>query len=291
MIASTHDGRFHADEIFALAVLNLFYPDLEIVRSRNENVYKNADIIVDVGHIYDPDNLIFDHHQRSFALKRESGIPYASFGLVWIQYGESLCGSSKTAEYIDSVIVQAIDADDNGIDIYETKIEGVGFHTLSDIIESFVPRHVDDDKVQIGFDRALNFSTSYMKRQIKLAKELFEVALPNIRNAIKVAEDPRILIFKKFDKTWLNFIARESEKALFVIFPTHRKTWAIRSVPKKGKKFQYCKLMPAEWGGRQKDFAEISDVQDALYCHNGCFLAEADSLEGADKLAVIALEN
>jgi len=49
-------------------------------------------------------------------------------------------------------------------------------------------------------------------------------------------------------------------------------------------------LLPAEWGGRQRIFAEISDVQDALYCHNGCFLAEARSLEGAGKLAVIALE-
>jgi uncharacterized UPF0160 family protein len=292
MKASTHDGRFHADEIFALAVLKLIYPDLKIVRSRDENVYKNADIIVDVGHVYDPDNLIFDHHQRSFTLKRKSGIPYASFGLVWGKYGQLLCGSSKTSEYIDSVIVQAIDAEDNGIDIYETKIDGVGFHTLSDIIESFVPRHVtDDDKVQKGFDCALDFATTYMKRQIKLAKEIFEVALPNIRHAIKVAEDPRILIFNQFDKTWLNFIARESEAAQFVIFPTHRKTWAIRSVPKRGQKFEYCKLLPAEWGGRQKDFADISDVQDALYCHNGCFLAEANSLEGADKLAVIALEH
>jgi uncharacterized UPF0160 family protein len=225
MNASTHDGRFHADEIFALAVLNLFYSDLEIIRSRDENVYKNTDIIVDVGYVYDPDNLIFDHHQRSFSLKRESGILYASFGLVWKQYGELLCGSSKISEYIDSVVVQAIDADDNGIDIYETKIDGIGLHTLSDIIESFVPRHVDDDdKVQKGFDRALNVATFYMKRQIKLAKELFEVALPNIRNAIK-------------------------------------------------------------------DFAGISDVHDALYCHNGCFLAEAKSLEGADTLAGIALEN
>ena len=68
-----------------------------------------------------------------------------------------------------------------------------------------------------------------------MAKELFEVALPNIRNAIKVAEDPRKLIFKKFDKTWLNFISREFEEAQFVIFPTHRKTWAIRSIPKKGR--------------------------------------------------------
>jgi hypothetical protein len=36
-----------------------------------------------------------------------------------------------------------------------------------------------------------------MRRQIKLANELFEIALPNIRNATKVADDPRILIFKK----------------------------------------------------------------------------------------------
>jgi uncharacterized UPF0160 family protein len=292
MKVSTHDGRFHADEVFAIAVLNLVHPDLEIVRSRNENVYKNSDIIVDVGHVYDPDNLIFDHHQRSFSLKRKSGIPYASFGLVWKHYGAMLCGSSEASEYIDSLIVQTIDSDDNGIDIYETKIDGIGFHTLSDIIESFVPRHVDeDDKVQKGFDRALNFASSYMKKQIKLAKELFEIALPNIRNAIKVAEDPRILVFKMFDKTWLNFISRESKKALFVIFPTHRSTWAIRSIPKNGKKFEYGKLLPAEWGGRQKDFAAISEVHDALYCHNGCFLAEAKSFEGADKLAGIALEN
>ena len=102
MIASTHDGRFHADEIFALAVLKLIFPDLEIVRSRDEKVYKNADIIVDVGHVYDAENLIFDHHQRSFSLKRASGIPYASFGLVWKQYGEFLCGSTEIAEYLDS---------------------------------------------------------------------------------------------------------------------------------------------------------------------------------------------
>ena len=291
MKVSTHDGRFHADEVFAIAVLKLVYPDIEIVRSRNENVYKNADIIVDEGHVYDSDNLVFDHHQRSFSLKRENDIPYASFGLVWKHFGEILCGSPETSEHIDAVIVQAIDADDNGIDIYETKIDGTEFHTLSDIIQSFVPRYVDDDqKVQKGFNLALNFAASYMERHIKLAKELFEVALPNIREAIKGAKDPRILIFNKFDKTWLNFTSRESDDVLFAIFPTHRKTWGVRSIPAGRRKFMYRKLLPSKWGGRKRDFARISEVQDAIYCHKGCFLAEARSLEGAVKLAVIALE-
>jgi uncharacterized UPF0160 family protein len=48
--------------------------------------------------------------------------------------------------------------------------------------------------------------------------------------------------------------------------------------------------LPAEWGGRQQDLAEISGVRDALYCHNGCFLAEAETLEGAHKLTVFALK-
>ena len=103
---------------------------------------------------------------------------------MWEKYGKLLCGSSEASEYIDSVIVQAIDADDNGIEIFGTIVVGIRFHTLSDIIESFVPRYVDDEKVQRGFDHALNFVTSYLKRQLKLAKELFEIALPNIRNAI-----------------------------------------------------------------------------------------------------------
>ena len=61
-------------------------------------------------------------------------------------------------------------------------------------------------------------------------------------------------------------------------------------MPKRWQKFEYSKLLPAKWGGKQKDFADITEVQDALYCHNGCFLAEANSLEGVGKLAGIALE-
>jgi hypothetical protein len=43
--------------------------------------------------------------------------------------------------------------------------------------------------------------------------------------------------------------------------------------------------------GLEQSAHGVSDVQDALYCYNGCFLAEANSLEGADKLAFIALEH
>ena len=72
MNASTHDGRFHADEIFALAVLNIVFPGLEIVRSRDEKVYKNVDIIVDVSHVYDAENHSLEGADKLAAIALEN---------------------------------------------------------------------------------------------------------------------------------------------------------------------------------------------------------------------------
>ena len=86
----THNGHFHTDELMAVAVLLLKFPDAEVVRTRDEKIIKQADIAVDVGQIYDPASTRFDHHQPGGARKRENGIPYASFGLVWKEYGVEL---------------------------------------------------------------------------------------------------------------------------------------------------------------------------------------------------------
>jgi acetoin utilization protein AcuB len=50
MVDHTADNR----EIFALAILKLVFPELEIIRSRDETVLRDVDIIVDVGHVYGP---------------------------------------------------------------------------------------------------------------------------------------------------------------------------------------------------------------------------------------------
>ena len=40
------------------------YSEASIVRSRNEEVLKSCDIVVDVGGVYDPSTHRYDHHQR-----------------------------------------------------------------------------------------------------------------------------------------------------------------------------------------------------------------------------------
>ena len=87
MIIATHSGKFHADDVWAVAVLDIMFPDCELVRTRDPQRIEAADFAVDVGGIWDPLSGRFDHHQKDFSGARQSGVVYASAGLVWKTYG------------------------------------------------------------------------------------------------------------------------------------------------------------------------------------------------------------
>jgi uncharacterized UPF0160 family protein len=86
----THNGNFHPDEVFACATILIWAQKtknrIRITRSRDGKTIEKADLVIDVGGIYDEKIGRFDHHQRggAGARKDKSGlhIPYASFGLV-----------------------------------------------------------------------------------------------------------------------------------------------------------------------------------------------------------------
>jgi hypothetical protein len=54
MRAVTHDGPFHADDVFADAVLRAARDDVRLTRSRDPAVIADADLVFDVGGSYDP---------------------------------------------------------------------------------------------------------------------------------------------------------------------------------------------------------------------------------------------
>ena len=54
MRVATHDGSFHADEVFAVAALSLVDDPLEVVRTRDEDAQAACDVRVDVGLRDDP---------------------------------------------------------------------------------------------------------------------------------------------------------------------------------------------------------------------------------------------
>ena len=56
MKIGTHNGAFHCDEVLACAMLKQLteYKEAEIVRTRDQALLDECDIVVDVGGIFDP---------------------------------------------------------------------------------------------------------------------------------------------------------------------------------------------------------------------------------------------
>jgi len=85
-------GSFHCDEALACWMLTQLpeYKDARIVRTRDPAVIEKADIVVDVGAVYDPATHRYDHHQREFTgtFDDKHKIRLSSAGLVYKHFGK-----------------------------------------------------------------------------------------------------------------------------------------------------------------------------------------------------------
>ena len=289
----THNGSFHADDIFACATLSLLLEhkgeSFEIFRTRDPEIIKNGDYVFDVGGLYDPEINRFDHHQIGGAGKRDNGIEYASIGLVWKKYGEELCGSKDVANIIDEKIATPVDAADNGIDIFSLKYKTRPY-TIQNFFYSFYPRWKDQNEENLlsGFLECVNFAKGILFREIAFAKDLLE-AQKAVRMCYEKMEDKRIIVL---DENYPSTdVLQDSPEPLFIVYPrSSDNSWGVKTVRQDFQSFRNRKDLPSFWAGlKDKELQAITGVPDAVFCHRALFLAVAKSKEGAIKLAQLAL--
>ncbi|MBI5400913.1 MAG: MYG1 family protein [Candidatus Yonathbacteria bacterium] len=286
----THSGNFHTDEVFACAVLSLLHEGaVEIVRSRDPEVWATGDYVVDVGGEYDPAHGSFDHHQIGGAGVRENGIPYSSYGLVWKEYGEKISGSAYVTRVIDEFIVQPVDAGDNGFETFGVRGE-VAPYILQDAISAFRPGWNEARTEDEGFFDAVPFAEKILAREIVRAKTE-EEGKRYAEEAYAKAEDKRIIILEDH-YPWYEALGTKPEP-LFVVKPDRGNMgkWKIEAVRSDVHSFKNRKDLPINWGGKTgAELAEVSGVPDALFCHTKLFVAVAGSKEGALMLAKLAID-
>ncbi|MEJ7804009.1 MAG: MYG1 family protein [Candidatus Limnocylindria bacterium] len=289
MQVATHDGSFHADEVFAIAALGLLSEPGEVVRTRDPDLLAAADLRVDVGFRFEPSAGDFDHHQRDFDLVRDNGVGYASFGLVWREFGRQICaGDQEVADAVEGSLVQAVDANDTGQRITESLIEGVPPMTVHAVIGGFHLVRPRTDEERERFDAAVELAGGVLAREVESAAA-GRRAVHVVRDAIAAAKDPRIL-FLPDNVPWKQIVATEAPHALFVLYPK-RQGFGIETVPAELGTFENRRDLPAAWAGLEDaDLARVTGVDDALFCHSKRFLAVARSREGAARLAALALE-
>lgn len=292
----THGGGYHADDVFACAALSLLYNDrIKILRSRDPEIIARGDIVLDVGGEYDPARGRFDHHQIGGAGIRPNGIPYASFGLIWKEFGEQIGGSRYVQEVIENKLVLSIDANDNGIDISKDIYEGISKYSINSVIAIFLPTWKEagmnlEDK---AFIKAVGLAKMILSSEIKQAQEEIEKQ-EFIDRTYEQSSDKKVVLFDEYiSRHDINHCLKDKSDVVYVIVPRHDKTqWSIHAIRVVPWEFASRKPFPKAWAGlRDADLSRVSGVPDAVFCHNSRFLVTVVSKESAMKLAQSALES
>ena len=282
---ATHSGNFHADDVFSIAALKSIFSSFKLIRTRDVELIGKADIVIDVGGEYDPDAGRFDHHQRGGAGERDNGIPYSSFGLVWQKYGLEICeGNQEVANAVDTGLVSTIDAIDCG------HVEGVSKGiSLSQTISMFNPTWQEESDFDACFDEAVDFASRVLARFIASANGGIS-AKSIVANAIDNAEDPRVIVLEKYTP-WKTTVHALSKEALYMIYPSESGQWRIQAVPVELGSFEDKKSLPKSWAGLSGEaLKKVTGIDDAMFCHNGLFIAGAESFESTMKMASMALQ-
>ena len=285
-----HDGKFHCDDIFSVATLQLVFGDLKIVRTRDASIIEKADFVADVGGISDPQLNRFDHHQKGGAGFHVNGIPYASFGQVWKKFGTQLCGSQAVADKIEESLVCAIDADDNGVPLV-TYIGNAEPRSLQSFFYAYRPSWKEDQKMfNTNFLKLVVVAADFLKREIIKTKDLLEASVA-VHLAYENSSDKKVVILEK--NYPYNDELQKYPEPIFVVSLRPNGSWGVNTISSDSKhNFELRKKLPESWAGlRDDDMAKASGVSDAIFCHNGRFLAVAKSKEGALALAQKALVN
>ena len=310
MIIATHSGKFHADDIWAVVVLDILFPGCELVRTRDTEKIRQADFAVDVGGIWEPQAGRVDPHQQGFEGARNSGVIYASAGLVWKEHGARCVARLAEAELghaissdmaqemayaIDADLVQYLDMSDTG-----AAKNAPGGYGLSAVISGFNPNWLDEQAAggvaaietmrMRRFRRAMEFMRDVLVNQVRYRVGGM-LAVEQVRQAEQM-EDGRLLFLENGALPWSTVVRKEMPRVLFVIshnVPEQR--YMLHTVPATADTFESRKDLPAAWAGlRDAELAAVTGVPDAGFCHNNLFIASAASFEGVLKMARLALK-
>jgi uncharacterized UPF0160 family protein len=289
MKLGTHNGTFHADDVYATAILLKLFPDADVVRSRDQDVLDSCDIVFDVG------RGIYDHHSNDKEF-RENGIPYAAAGLIWRDFGRQVLRNegiqeeeieSRLLREVDEELIQPLDALDNGITIEKS----MTILDIASVVRLINPAWDSDDSEDEAFFKAVEHAKvildSYLNKKLAVYR-----AIPIVQEAFENREIPELVILR-YGCPWERTLLRldQNEEVLYVISPRNHDQYTVQAVPPEAGSFAKRKPFPKEWGGLEgEELARVTGVEDAVFCHSGLWLAVTKSLDGAIRMAKMAIE-
>lgn len=265
--AMTHTGRFHADDVFSAALLKIVYPNISIVRS-------NAVPEGYQGIAFDLGDGVFDHHGEK-ACFRENGVQYASFGLLWKEYGGSLVCETK-AKAFDESFIQPLDFQDNN----------GGNNLLCRAITQFNPKW--DEKganIDDAFFKAVDFAKYILENEIKSMKSS-EHAETIVRDCLNESKDGIVIL--PAGMPWKSLLIPED--VYYVVYPSQRGGYNAQGVPVAFDSQQCKKPFPEAWRGKKSELDVITGLSGMIFCHLQGYMLATETLETAVDACKISMQ-
>lgn len=299
----THDGKFHADEVLASAVLVDLFPNADLLRTRDRSLTSARDgrIVFDVGGRYDPEQGLFDHHQPG-APRRATGLPYSAFGLIWEEYGHQWLASFVEVEHLQEVferiseeVVEVVDAVDNG-ELSPASAGKIGQLSLFSLISDLAPSWKDESEAAMtaAFVQAQMFAAVSLRSRAKSIHASLQ-ARTEVRRAIASSAGPVLRLERGMP--WHSAIHEAgAEHIRMVVHPRTNGSWVVSTVPAEpGGGYETRLDLPEAWAGLENaDLQAASGIATAIFCHRKLFMAvagtEEDALAMAEEAIAMAID-
>lgn len=294
-ICVTHNGAFHADDLFATAVLFILNDgNIKIIRTRDPKMFKKGDYVYDVGGENNPECNKFDHHQKGGGGVRDNGVPYAAFGLVWKKYGEQICGSKEVAKYIENKIVCSIDANDVGFDISKPLLKDVYKYGAESIFLSEFPTWKENNSnIDSIFKKQVKKIVPLLRREIKIALDDID-GIVSLTWSYNNSLDKRIVVSEiDFPRYLLQDTLSKLPEPIYLVYPSSKSpTWKVEAIKKSPETMESRKPFPDSWRGflnGDTRAEEVIGVTGVIFTHPTGFYAQVRTKEEAIALAKKAL--
>lgn len=275
MIVATHDGPFHADDVMAFALLRTFVAsNARAVRTRDPERIARADAVIDVGGVYDPASLRFDHHQQDYTGPRSA----AGMVLDWLAATDRIDG--ELASRLRSSVVDYLDDVDNGRRAPDPGVPC--FPRIVDALNQPATAHAEYD---IAYMSAVAVAEAYLRG---LAAELEKVreARAVVRAAMAAAEAEGTQVIELTEYVpWKEAYFEAgggSHPTAFVLHPSTDGSWRVVAIPPRLGDFGQKVSLPEAWAGlTDEELAAVTGVPGSVFCHKNRFIAVFRTREAA----------
>lgn len=312
----THDGNFHADDVFATALLSFTADEINVVRGNDQEIPEEGDWIV-----FDIGGGELDHHtpenKETNGCHPGTDIPYAACGLVWRKYYREIleyfeCPEQYTERVYDSLdvsLIQGIDADDNGYNPLAVQLENYPYlqkDQKNDILKAARTNYAVFQVIK-DFNPPWNSEMDHYEAFLDAVETAKTILINRIDNIISRLEGRdyvqrcidysagHLMIMDEF-APWEGVLnsQRHNPKAndiWYVVSPARRGGWnlhAVRADAEERNVFRHP--LPEEWYGlRNEELQKVCGVKTALFCHPSGFLAGAETEEDVIAMANIGI--